>query len=132
MQLVWQKATNCVYTTFFFAAMSLSWFPSGVTITYTHSTGASVVANVQAVSECGLFVAIKFEINGQVIHHLHIKLNFRCTIHCQELPANLRTSPRMTSKQLDITRNYQHTSKHHQQILANKHDEVPQSIQKAP
>ena len=72
MQLVEQKAINCVCTTFCllsWTAISLSWLPSGVTVMYTRSTGAQVAATVKVVSGCGKFVAIKYKINGQVVHH---------------------------------------------------------------
>ena len=72
MQLVGQKATNCVYTTFCLLsciAVSLSWPPSGVTVTYTCCTGAQVAATVQAASECGQFVVIKYEVTVPVVHH---------------------------------------------------------------
>ena len=72
MQLLGQKATNCLHTTFISfsrTAMSLSWLPSGVTVTYTHSTCAPIAATVEALSECGQSMAIKYEVNGRVVHH---------------------------------------------------------------
>ena len=47
MPLLGQKATNCLPTSlslFSHIAMSLSRLPSGVTVTYTRSTGAPVAA----------------------------------------------------------------------------------------
>ena len=64
MPLLGQKGTNCVLTSFCLfshIAMSLSWLPSGVTITYTHSTGAPVAATVEAPSECGIKINICVE-----------------------------------------------------------------------
>ena len=52
MPLLGQKATNCLHTAFIsfsHTAMSLSWLPSGVTVTYTRSTGAhqEITASIQ-------------------------------------------------------------------------------------
>ena len=72
MPLLGQKATNCLPTSlisFSHRAMSLSWLPSGVTVTYTRSTSTPVAATVEAPSECGQFVEIKYEVNGRVVHH---------------------------------------------------------------
>ena len=57
MQLVGQKATNGVYTTFCSlscTAMSVSWFSSGVTVTHTRSTGVQVAAPQHHLSEVAL------------------------------------------------------------------------------
>ena len=72
MPLLGQRATNCLPTSFILfshAAMSLSWLPTGVAVTYTCSTCTPVAATVEAPSECGQFVAIKYEVNGRIVHH---------------------------------------------------------------
>ena len=72
MPLLGQKAINSLPTSFIsfsHTAMSLSWLPSGVIVTYTCSTGTLVAATVEAPSECGQFVAIKCEVNGHFVHH---------------------------------------------------------------
>ena len=84
-----------------------------MTVMYTRSTGAQVAATVLAASECGQFVA-KLMAKLFITHrHQHIELNYARIVHCQELPTNLQTPPGIISKQLDTTRNYQYTSRHH-------------------
>ena len=106
--------------------MQLVGIPSGVTVIHPCSTCAQVAATVQAASECGQFVAIKYEANGQVAHHPRAPADRIELFVGSPPPANL------TSKPPDTTRNYQHTSGHHQEIPASNHEEVPQGIRKAP
>ena len=94
MQLAGQKAANSVYTTCFLlscTAVSLSWLPSGATVMHTLSTGAQVASTVHAASECGQFVAIKCEVNGQVVHHPQAPA--QTSRHHQQFPANVQTPP---------------------------------------
>ena len=77
MQPVGQTATNCVYTTFCslsYATVSLSWLPSGVPVMHARSTGAQLAATVQMVCECGESMAIKYEVNCQVVHQPRLLL----------------------------------------------------------
>ena len=60
--------------------------------------------------------------------HQHIEVNDACTVHRQELLANLQTPPGIASKQSDTIR----LPAHIQTPPANNHEEVPQSILKAP
>ena len=115
MQLVGQKATKwCAHKFCLLSctATSLSWLPSGVTVIYKYSTGAQVAATVQAASECGQFMAIKYEVNAKVVHHL------RAPAHRIKLRMG-SPSPGITSKPSDITRNDWQTTKHHQELPAH-------------
>ena len=128
-----QKAINGLYTTFCLlpsTAMSLSRLPSGVIVTYTIFSGTKLQPLFKPHLNVGSLwqSSMKFMPKLFITHgHQHIELNYPCTVHRHGLPANLRTPPRRASKQLDTTGKYQHTSRHHQQILAKTMRKYPKS-----